>query len=152
MMRKTLLSGHTNGSTEKHNMSYYQIEYSNKESGWVPKKQSATYNYYRMPNSPSFNTIEEAEQYIRENHKPKVSYDTPWIDHVIEKSHGHLMSLEDWKEDCENGAFIDYDGYGSLVDKNYKFLSEGGHAKPSQHTHKKRTFPEEAKYILWYNK
>lgn len=37
-------------------MSFYQIEYSKKESGWIPKKQGSDYQYRRALKSPSFPT------------------------------------------------------------------------------------------------
>jgi hypothetical protein len=47
----------------------------------------------------------------------------------------------------KSGSFIDYDGYGDLLDKDYNFLNKTYY--PSKY--KGRT-PKNAKYILWYNK
>lgn len=129
---------------------HYQIEYSKKDKGWVPKKQGSDYRYSRIPNSLAFAKIEEAAAWIRETYVAKTTYDTPWIDHVIDGYQGHLMTLEDWKESCDDGGFIDYDGYGDLVTEDYTLLGET--TRPSAHTKRKRDYPPEAKYILWYNR
>jgi hypothetical protein len=99
----------------------------------------------------TFPTIEEAEEWIRSNYKPKYEHDTPWIDHNIEGDVGHLMTIEEWKQDCEAGCLIDYDGFGSLVSAEYKFLDHDD-VYPSDHTERQIQFPEEAKYVHWYNR
>ena len=83
-------------------MAHYQIEYSKEENGWVPKKCGSDYAYRRVLKSPSFSSIEEAEAWIRE-----VDND-PWIDHEIQGYTGHLMILEDWERDCDEGFFIPF--------------------------------------------
>jgi hypothetical protein len=141
-------------------MSRYEIEFSKKDNGWVPKKETPKYDYRRVPNSPSFTTIEEAEKWVNENHKQKDRFDTPWIDHRIGHSRGNLIPLDEWKECCEDGGFIDYDGYGSAVDENYKIIEiadgmdyEGNHIWPSDYTVLGGAkIPIETKYILWYNR
>ena len=125
-------------------MAHYEVEYSKKENGWIPKKRGSDYKYRRVTKSPSFSTIEETEKWIRETDS-----DRPWIDHVIGISTGHLMLIEDWKEDCDQGAFIDYDGYGELISESYEFV-ENGFVRPS--TRNEKHYPPEAKYILWYNR
>jgi len=136
-------------------MSFYQIEFSKKDNGWVTKLQTKTYKYIRAANSPSHATIDEAEKWIKENDK-----DRPWIDHKIEGHSGKLFSLEDWKECCDTGGFIDYDGYGSAVDENYKIIDMGKVGdffdemiSPSDYTKfGGDKIPVDTKYILWYNK
>jgi hypothetical protein len=137
-------------------MSHYEIHYSKKDNGWVPKKQTKNYKYIRVANSPAFKTIEETESWVRENDTDRIG---PWIDHVIEGSSGHLMALDDWKEDCDDGGFIDDDGHGNAVDENYKIIELGGNdfwdsvVSPSDWTvHGGKGIPENTKYILWYNR
>lgn len=91
-----------------------------------------------------FATIKDAEDWIKEK------YDNPWIDHIIEGSNGHLMDIEAWKESCDGGGFYDDDGFGDLVDSEYTMLNFM--INPSDYTSKEVAIPDEAKYILWYNK
>jgi hypothetical protein len=144
---------------EQQMTTYYQIEFSNKENGWIPKKQGSDYNYRRVPKSPPCDTIEEAELWIAKNHIPRDRFDRPWIDHKIESFSGHLMTLEEWKQDCDDGGFTDYDGYGNAVDHEYKIIEisdssdyEGNHIWPSDYTKRGgNKIPTNTKYILWYN-
>jgi len=136
-------------------MSFYQIEYSKKDNGWVTKRRTKSYKYLRVANSPAHSTIEEAEQWIEENDK-----DRPWIDHKIDGHTGHLMTLEEWKECCDDGGFIDYDGFGDAVDKNYKIIDMGKvddffdeMISPSDYADRGgEKIPLDTKYILWYNR
>jgi hypothetical protein len=133
----------------------YQIEYSKKDNGWITKYETKTYKYLRISNSPAHSTIEDAENWIKE-------YDTdhPWIDHKIDGYKGHLMPLQEWKECCDEGGFIDYDGYGNAVDENYSIIQitdtndyEGDHVWPSDYTKLGgKKIPIDTKYILWYNR
>lgn len=127
-------------------MARYEIEYSKKENGWVPKKQGSDYKYRRVLKSPSFETIEEAEKWIQ-NKDPHC-----WIDHIIQGSLGHLMLLKDWEEDCDNFCFNDDDGFGDLVDSHYNTIYEFCSVSPSDYTNGNIQYPPEAKYILWYNR
>jgi hypothetical protein len=139
---------------------FYQIEYSKKDGGWVVKNQSSNYNYTRVAKSPSFSNIEEAENWVRETHVGKEgSHNNPWIDHKIGESSGHLMPLQVWKECCDDGGFIDYDGHGDMLDENYEFIESGDEDDffkhsicPSGYTKKKIKIPSNVKYILWYNR
>lgn len=72
------------------------------------------------------------------------------IDHSIDGYTGDLMSMTEWKESCDCGGFIDYDGYGDLVDSEFKLI--GITRRPSDYTKKLRDIPENAEYILWYNR
>lgn len=138
-------------------MSFYEVEFNKKENGWVAKKQGTGYKYTRVPNSPSFPTIEEAEKWINENDKDGYP---PWIDHKIGNSVGHLMALQEWKECCDDGGFIDYDGYGDPIDENYQKIDMGKVddffdevISPSDYTHLDGAkIPENTVYILWYNR
>ena len=138
----------------------YQIEYSKKDNGWITKYETKTYKYLRISNSPAHSTIEDAENWIKANHKPEYSFDRPWIDHKIDGYTGHLMPLQEWKECCDEGGFIDYDGYGNAVDENYSIIQitdtndyEGNHIWPSDYTKLGgKKIPIDTKYILWYNR
>lgn len=66
---------------------------------------------------------------------------------------GYLMTAGDFKEACDQGMFIDYDGHGDLV-KNGKIVT-----KRNQDNHpqwispsNRHTIPEDVTHILWYNK
>ena len=133
----------------------YQIEYSKKDNGWITKYETKTYKYLRISNSPAHSTIEDAENWIKER-----DTDHPWIDHKIDGYTGHLMPLQEWKECCDEGGFIDYDGYGNAVDENYSVIQitdtndyEGNHIWPSDYTKLGgKKIPIDTKYILWYNR
>lgn len=125
-------------------MSHYELELSKKEGGWILKKMNKEYRYNRVSDSPVHATIEDAKAWIRDNHAPEI---TPWIDHKINGHIGHLMTLEDWKEQCEYGMFIDDDGYGDLVTEDFEIV--GRQVSPSQ---SQRDYSDVAKYILWYNR
>lgn len=125
---------------------YYVIYKENKDySGWSVKLEGSKTNF-----TPEiFETIGLAEKYITENYKSEHKYDRPRIDHEIAGHTGHLMPLQDWKNECDSGGFIDYDGYGDLITKDYRIV---GKTYPSQHTNGKRQYDPEIKYILWYNR
>lgn len=139
---------------------FYQVEFSKKENGWITKHQNSAYKYVRVSKSPAFSTIELAEQWIKDNHKPAYNFDRPWVDHKIDGHSGHLIPLQEWKECCDDGGFIDYDGYGNAVDENYNIIQiadtldyEGNHIWPSDYTQLDGAkIPVDTKYILWYNR
>lgn len=131
-------------------MSFYLIEFDKHNNGWIVKKQQSNYKYVKISNSPIHSCIKTAEKWVNENHVSKHTYDTPWIDHKIKNHTGHLMSLESWKKSCEEGAFIDYDGYGDLISNDYDII--GQTTTPSDHTHRKKDYPVNATHILWYNR
>jgi hypothetical protein len=60
---------------------------------------------------------------------------------------GELMTIEDWKECCERGGFIDYDGHG-------RFATAEGFTKipvcPSERDYFE--LPSWATHIVWYNR
>ena len=116
---------------------YLEIFYDN---GWSVKEQLKEEKIV----STVFDTIEAAENWCRETYKDC------WIDHMVDGYSGHLMEINEWKECCDDGGFIDYDGCGDLVDSNYHLL--GMTRKPSDYTNNIREIPENAKYILWYNR
>lgn len=139
---------------------FYEIEFSKKHKAWIAKYRTSTYKYLKVPKSPSFENIESAEKWIKDNYEQKTKYDRPCIDHKIGRFHGHLMTLEDWKEDCNSGGFIDYDGHGNLIDENYNFVESPDNGNdffkysicPSDYTENRYEIPSNVKYILWYNR
>lgn len=64
-----------------------------------------------------------------------------------EYNYGDLISVEEWIDGCENGpAFIDYDGHGYPVKDG--FVAVNMRMYPSIHDQ----MPEDATYILWFNR
>ena len=59
--------------------------------------------------------------------------------------YGDLMNLQDWIECCEDGGFIDYDGFGcasngtKMTDKHYY---------PSE----RNKIPSGTTHIVWFNR
>lgn len=127
---------------------FYEVFQMKGDDKWSVRKQFARNRLTKE----TFETIEKAEHWIYANYKKESEYDQPWIDHKIHGYTGHLMTLEEWKESCDQGGFIDYDGDGILVDADYKFVENGNFVSPSDYTHRKIKFPEKAKYILWFNR
>lgn len=56
---------------------------------------------------------------------------------------GDLMTKEVWLGCVKNGMFVDYDGFGDMIDEDMNFL---GSIHPSQ------AEKFQGAYILWYNK
>ena len=75
------------------------------------------------------------------------------------KNEDDVYTVEEFKEYCESGAFIDYDGYGYSVkdgyvmkDPNYDpdsdiFFDRYIVVRPSQIKH----LPEDATHVIWFN-
>lgn len=64
-----------------------------------------------------------------------------------------ILTIEDWKESCEFGAFIDYDGYGTLlmkIDENFYVVRDNFH--PSDYMENFREIPKHVTHISWYNR
>jgi len=60
---------------------------------------------------------------------------------------GDVLTKEDFFEGCEDGMFIDYDGYGYPM---LNGLSDTGITiRPSNH---KTKWPDDATHIEWFNK
>lgn len=68
-----------------------------------------------------------------------------WFSHNINGHEGHLMTIPEWLEACEEDAFNDDDGYGDVMNINYEVLYDRSPSERDQLT-------EDAKYILWYNR
>ena len=60
---------------------------------------------------------------------------------------GHLMSVEDWIDCVDGGAFIDYDGYGHPSDG--KTIDGSINVHPSEGLTK---VPFGTTHIMWYNR
>lgn len=73
-------------------------------------------------------------------------YEKHWIDVEHQGRYGYLMTIEDWKESCDQGGFIDYDGDGDILDDDV-FLEDLRWVSPSD---RKRV--TKGTHILWYNK
>ncbi len=62
------------------------------------------------------------------------------------KDHGQdIMHRDVWFGQVECGAFIDYDGYGDMLDVDLKLI---GRIRPSQ----AGAAPPEFEWIIWYNR
>jgi hypothetical protein len=87
-------------------------------------------------------TFDGGVQYLREGN---------WIDYEVSVngSQGALMTREIWLEEVEKHNFIDYDGYGSMLTEQGKFI--GGNIRPSSAVETLLQYPNVA-YILWYNR
>lgn len=60
------------------------------------------------------------------------------------------MTVQEFKEACEHGAFIDYDGYCDVYgefDENGQPIHYGQFS-PSE----RNAIPEKATYVIWYNR
>jgi hypothetical protein len=122
---------------------YYEIIRSDRDGKWSIRKSRQN----RKMVKDTFEYFRDAEKWIEKYHRDK--NDSFWFDHVIKKHSGHLMTLEQWKEDCDMHFFIDYDGAGDLVDQNFEII---GHTYPSEYTDKNRDYSLDVKYVLWYNR
>jgi hypothetical protein len=131
------------------------LEIRQNDNGWNVHKQE--HKNGKALNDTPFDTISLAEEWARIIYRK----DRTWIDHRIDNQHGHLIAIEEWKQGCDDAGYIDYDGRGDLVNENYKFLRliemdnldhQGYSISPSDYTQKRRTIPDAAKYILWYNR
>lgn len=64
----------------------------------------------------------------------------------LAKGWGHdVMHRDYWLEAVEDGSFIDYDGYGDMLDKD---LKEIGRTHPSA----AGKVPKKFEWIVWYNR
>jgi len=59
--------------------------------------------------------------------------------------YGHVMTVEEFKNDCAAGGFIDYDGFGQPVKDN---KAAKIYIKPSA----LEEIPQEATHIVWFNR
>jgi hypothetical protein len=62
----------------------------------------------------------------------------------------HLMTINDWLEECYNGAFIDYDGYGCLAYEKQKSIIQ---VWPSMIMNNEfKQLRKDFTHIVWYNR
>lgn len=76
---------------------------------------------------------------------------------------GSMMTVEEWKEDCETGALIDYDGFGHPIRADHvpfeggmdptkyptvQFRMSDMNVSPSL----RHLMPKDATHIMWYNR
>ncbi len=61
-------------------------------------------------------------------------------------SYGDLMTVSEFREHCESGMFIDYDGHGYPATE--KQMDGGVTIRPSSRT----LIPEWATHIVWFNR
>ncbi len=94
-----------------------------------------------QPTKEIFKELKDAEKWIENN------YPYNWIDHQIGDSEGHLMLFEDWASDVKCGGFIDYDGWGNVLDKEFNTLKDM--YSPSNYKGRR---PRNARYVLWFNR
>lgn len=141
-------------------MTTYYLVRREKDGSWSACRDNHRQGV-RITKQP-FSTYTEAEDFIREYHnnlkRVKYTWDRPWIDHQVRTgkwaSKGHLMTLKEWKQNCNNGGFIDYDGFEEMLDGNFKTVEIGDwtHISPSHYTKSKKTIPQNVEYILWFNR
>ena len=74
-------------------------------------------------------------------------------DTTIDGHVGYLMTVAEFKKDCDQGMFIDYDGHGDLV-KNGKIVTKRNQDNYPQwiSPSTRHTISEDVTHILWYNK
>jgi hypothetical protein len=63
------------------------------------------------------------------------------------KGEDDVYTVEEFLDHCDNGSFIDYDGFGFPVKD--KLSDESIWVKPSN---AKETIPKDATHIVWYNR
>ena len=105
----------------------------------VFKLQNAlgTYTFQTLASKNTVDALEEARM-LKGKHA--------WYDVSLDGREGYFMKIEEWISASETGGFVDYDGWGDLLDSNEQFLNKT--LSPSR----VQEVPLEAKYILWYNK
>jgi len=72
-------------------------------------------------------------------------------DVVLGGHRGDLMSKDLWLESVEGGMFIDYDGYGDVIDENGEYVNYNGISSTIKPSEADR-WPSEGTHILWYNR
>lgn len=60
-------------------------------------------------------------------------------------TYGDIISLKEWLECCEDGGFIDYDGFGCASNGTHCTKKE---YKPSQ----RNKLPKGTTHIIWFNR
>lgn len=62
-------------------------------------------------------------------------------------SYGDLMTLEDFKDNCNSGGFIDYDGYG-----HYATATQMSNLIVRPSDVKKKKLREDFTHVVWFNR
>jgi len=64
------------------------------------------------------------------------------------------MTIEDFTDACEEGAFVDYDGHGQWVIGDDILIDDFDHVHGAAMPSKVLTgqIPEGATHVVWYNK
>lgn len=65
----------------------------------------------------------------------------------IDDMGGDLFTVQEFKQYCATGAFVDYDGYGYPAKDG---MARGGHAVIQPST--LHLIPEDATHIVWFNR
>ncbi len=66
---------------------------------------------------------------------------------------GDLMTIEEWEECCEDGLFIDYDGYGHFCNAATNQLDDSVDVYPSDRgTLSYKAQRVQWTHIQWYNR
>ena len=101
------------------------------------------YEYYELDRAEAVRDTLEYSLYIAKNAVGR--YKKIRFEAIPE--YGDHMTLQEWKEACDCGGFIDYDGHGDFatVDKCSNFQ-----ISPSERNLVK--IPEWATHVVWYNK
>ena len=63
----------------------------------------------------------------------------------VPTSYGDLMTVEDFRGNCEGGGFIDYDGFGHPV-------KDGKASKQRIYPSERNQIPKDATHIIWFNR
>lgn len=69
----------------------------------------------------------------------------PTVDYVDTPRIGDVMTVAHWREACEDGCFIDYDGFGSP-------MKDGKVARMTLYPSQRHLVPLDATHIEWYNR
>ena len=65
-------------------------------------------------------------------------------------SYGDLMTVEEFKENCECGGFTDYDGFGHPA--RIETLKDGKASKQRIYPSERNLIPNDATHIVWFNR
>lgn len=75
-----------------------------------------------------------------------------WIEYVPAED-DCLMTIQEWEESCEDGLFIDYDGFGYLVNMDTKTELVGLDIYPSMRGERQyESIKGEYTHINWFNR
>jgi hypothetical protein len=110
--------------------------------------EAAEWNY---SNEEEYDAPEEYATSFPNTKEYPVNYrdkDKPYC-HSEKERFAALMTLKDWQENCDMGCFIDYDGYGALLEYrmgDYYPLDEACHPSECYSVNPKAT------HVDWFNR